>query len=244
MPGPANVAGAGIAITITGMRILIVEDFAPLRESLAQGLREGGYAVDAVADGEAGLWQARSGEHDVIVLDLMLPKVDGLTVLKTLRKEKCPALILVLTARDTSADKVRGLDLGADDYMIKPFDFAEFLARVKALVRRKYDVRTTLLRVADLQVDTSRRVVERGGRPIDLSGREYALLEYLALNAGRVVSRTDIWQHVYDFNASPESNVVDVYVGFLRKKIERPDSPRLIHTRRGQGYLLGELAET
>lgn len=225
------------------MRILVVEDFAPLREALAQGLRESGYAVDEAASGTDGLWHAKSGEHDVIVLDLMLPGVDGLSIIKTLRARRSPAHILVLTAKDTAADKVRGLELGADDYLVKPFDFAELLARIKALVRRKYDIRTTLLRVCDLEIDTALRVVRRGGILIDLSGREYALLEYLAHNADRTVSRSDIWQHVYDFNASLESNVVDVFIGLLRKKIERPGLPRLIHTRRGQGYRLGAAQE-
>ena len=224
------------------MRILVVEDYQPLREAIVQGLREAGHAVDEACDGQDGLWHARSGEHDVIILDLMLPKIDGLSILKTLRQERSPAHILVLTAKDTSEDKVRGLDLGADDYLVKPFAFAELLARVKALVRRKYETKTTVIRVADLEIDTSRRRVSRGGEPIDLSGREYALLEYLALNADNTVSRTSIWQHVYDFNASIESNVVDVYVGLLRKKIERPGMARLIHTKRGQGYRLSELA--
>lgn len=225
------------------MRVLVVEDFAPLRESVVQGLREAGYAVDEASDGRDGLWHAQSGEHDVIVLDLMLPKLDGLSVLHALREARSPAMILVLTARDTAEDKVRGLEAGADDYLVKPFDFAELLARVKALIRRKYETRTTLLKVGDLEIDLSRRSVRRGAQRIDLSGREYALLEYLALNAERIVSRSEIWQHVYDFNATLESNVVDVYVGLLRKKIERPGKPRLIHTRRGQGYLLGELDE-
>lgn len=225
------------------MRILIVEDFAAVRKSLAQGLREAGYAVDEAANGEDGLWHARSGEHDVIILDLMLPKLDGLSILKTLRREKCPAHILVLTARDTSEDKVRGLDLGADDYLVKPFQFAELLARVKALIRRKYDAKTTVLRIADLEVDLSAHLARRSGQIIDLSAREYALLEYLAHNAERIVTRTDIWQHVYDFNASPESNVVDVYIGRLRAKIEREGKPHLIHTKRGQGYFLGVMAD-
>jgi DNA-binding response OmpR family regulator len=225
------------------MRVLVVEDFPPLRKTVVQGLREAGYAVDEAADGEQALWHARSDEHDVIVLDLMLPKVNGLSVLKTLRDRRSPSHVLILTARDTNEDKVKGLELGADDYLVKPFHFAELLARVKALVRRKYDAKTTLLRVGDLEIDLSRRAVRRGSEAIDLSGREYGLLEFLALNMDRIVSRTDLWQHVYDFNASPESNVVDVYIKRLRAKIERPDKPRLIHTRRGQGYILGELSE-
>jgi DNA-binding response OmpR family regulator len=223
------------------MRLLVVEDFQPLRESLTQGFREAGYAVDEASDGQTALWHARAGEHDVIILDIMLPKIDGLTVLRQLRQQSSPSQVLLLTARDTAEDKINGLELGADDYLVKPFLFAELLARVKALVRRKYETKSTVLRIADLEVDISRRCVRRGGKPIDLSGREYALLEYLALNTDKVVSRTDIWQHVYDFNASPESNVVDVYIGLLRKKIERAGAPRLIHTRRGQGYLLAEM---
>ena len=225
------------------MRVLVVEDFPPLRKSVVQGLREAGYAVDEASDGEQAIWLARSDEHDVIVLDLMLPKLNGLSVLKSLRGRGCPAHVLILTAKDTNEDKVSGLELGADDYLVKPFHFAELLARVKALVRRKYEVKTTVLRVGDLEIDLSRRTVRRGDQPVDLSGREYGLLEYLALNAQRIVSRSDLWQHVYDFNASPESNVVDVYIKRLRAKIERKDKPRLIHTRRGQGYVLGEFSE-
>ncbi len=223
------------------MRILVVEDFAPLREAVVQGLTEAGYAVDSAGNGEEGLWHAKSGEHDVIVLDLMLPRVDGWTVLKTLRAAGCAGHILVLTAKDTVEDRVKGLDLGADDYLVKPFEFAELLARVRALIRRRYETKRTVIEVDDLQVDLSARQVKRGGKMIDLSGREYALLEYLAVNAHRIVSRTDIWQHVYDFNASLESNVVDVYIGLLRKKLDSGTGKRLIHTRRGQGYMLGDL---
>jgi DNA-binding response OmpR family regulator len=223
------------------MRVLVIEDFGPLRKSLVQGLREAGYAVDEAGDGEAGLWQAGSGGHDVIVLDLMLPKVDGFTILTKLRQQNCPAHVLILTAKDAEADKIRGLDLGADDYLVKPFSFAELTARIRALIRRKYEVKSTLVQVADLEVDLAGRIARRAGRVIDLSGREFALLEYLILNRQRVISRSDIWEHVYDFNASPESNVVDVYIGRLRSKIERDGLVRLIHTRRGQGYLLGEV---
>jgi DNA-binding response OmpR family regulator len=222
------------------MRLLIVEDFPPLREALAQGLHEAGFAVDAASNGEEALRLAHASQYDVIVLDLLLPKIDGLTVLKTLRRDESPAHVLILTAKDTPEDRIKGLDLGADDYLVKPFVFGELVARVRALIRRKYEKCRSLLRIADLEIDLSRRAVTRGRQPIDLSGREYALLEYLALNARRIVSRTDIWQHVYDFNASLESNVVDVFIGLLRKKIERPGKPRLLHTRRGQGYMLAE----
>jgi DNA-binding response OmpR family regulator len=223
------------------MRLLVVEDFQPLRESLVQGLREAGFAVDEAADGQTALWHARDGEHDVIVLDIMLPKIDGLSVLRQLREQRSRSMVLFLTAKDTPQDRISGLELGADDYLVKPFVFAELLARVRAMIRRKYETTSTILRVGDLEIDTTHRMVKRGGKMIDLSGREFALIEYLGLNAGRIVSRSDIWQHVYDFNASPESNVVDVYVGLLRKKIEREGSRKLIHTRRGQGYILAEL---
>jgi DNA-binding response OmpR family regulator len=224
------------------MRVLVVEDYGPLRKSLVQGLREAGYAVDEAGDGETGLWQANSGGHDVIILDLMLPKMDGLTILKKLRSTDCPAAIIVLTAKDTEQDKVTGLDRGADDYLVKPFSFAELLARIRALIRRKYEVKSTVITVGDLHIDLAAKMARRGDQAINLSAREYALLEYLAVNHGRIISRSDILEHVYDFNASPESNVVDVYIGRLRAKVEGPESPRLIHTRRGQGYLLSDTA--
>jgi DNA-binding response OmpR family regulator len=224
------------------MRVLIVEDYAPLRKALAQGLQEAGLAVDAAVDGEEGLWYAESGTYDVIVLDLMLPGLDGLTLLKRLRKAGSATHVLILTAKDTLDDRVTGLNLGADDYLVKPFAFEELLARVRALIRRKYEAKSPVIRVADLEIDTGCRMASRAGEPIELTAHEYALLEFLAMRAGRIVTRTDIWEHVYAFHSSPESNVVDVYIGYLRKKIERKGLPRLIHTRRGQGYLLGESA--
>lgn len=223
------------------MRVLIVEDFQPLRESMAQGLGEAGYAVDSAGDGVDALVRGRTGEYDVIILDLMLPRMDGLTVLQTLRREKCTSCVLILTAKDGVDDRVRGLDLGADDYLVKPFAFAELLSRVRAMIRRRYNAGGSIVRVGDLEIDSARRSVRRGEAVIDLSRREYALLEYLMMNAGRVVSRMDIWQHVYDANATAESNVVDVYIGLLRKKVEVEGKPRLIHTRRGQGYMLAEV---
>jgi DNA-binding response OmpR family regulator len=222
---------------------MVVEDFRPLRQSICQGLEEAGYAVDSASNGAEALHRAGSSDHDVIILDLMLPQMDGLSVLRHLRQSKAGGLVLILTAKDTIEDRVQGLDAGADDYLVKPFDFAELLARVRALIRRKYEARNSILKIDDLEIDMTRRMVRRDQKMIDLSGREYALLEYLALNSDRIVSRTDIWQHVYDFNASPESNVVDVYIASIRKKIENSDRRRLIHTRRGQGYRLG-LEET
>lgn len=224
------------------MRILLIEDYLPLRKSLTQGLQEAGFAVDATGDGTEGLWYARSAQYDVIVLDLMLPGLDGLTLLKKLREQGSNVNVLILTAKDTLQDRVTGLNAGADDYLIKPFGFEELLARVHALIRRKYDDRSPLIRVADLEIDAVRKQVTRNGGPVELTAREYALLEYLARRSGELVTRTDIWEHVYDFHDSAQSNVVDVYIGYLRRKIERPGRPRLIHTRRGQGYVLGEFA--
>jgi DNA-binding response OmpR family regulator len=221
------------------MKLLLIEDFPLLRNSLCEGLREAGFAVDATGDGEAGMWFAKSGEYDAIILDLMLPKVDGLTILKKLRSGGSQTHVLILTARDTCEDRVKGLNLGADDYLIKPFAFEELLARVRALVRRKYGTKSPVIRIEDLQIDTADRVVNRAGERIELSSREFALLELLASRAGRLVTRADIWEHLYEFDSAADSNVVDVFIGHLRRKIEREGLPRLIHTRRGHGYMLG-----
>jgi len=221
------------------MRVLVVEDYAPVRAAVREGLAENGFAVDVANDGEEGLWLAQSNPYDVIVLDLMLPKLDGTSILKRLRAGGSQVAVIVLTARDQLDDRVKGLDLGADDYLVKPFAFAELLARVRALVRRRYEMRDPTIRVGDIEIDTARREVKRSGESIALSAREYALLEYLAMRLGEVVTRTDIWEHVYDFHSEAHSNVVDVYIGYLRKKLERDGAPKLIHTRRGQGYLFG-----
>jgi two-component system, OmpR family, copper resistance phosphate regulon response regulator CusR len=224
------------------MRILVIEDYEPIRESVTEGLRDAGFAVDAAADGSEGLWYAESNDYDVIVLDLMLPKIDGLTILKKVRVAKRSACVLILTARDQLDDRVAGLNAGADDYLIKPFALEELLARVRTLVRRRYDQQDPVLQIADLVIDTTSQTVCRGERLVDLTAREYSLLEYLAVRAGQLVTRTDIWEHVYDFHSDSQSNVVDVYIGYLRKKIEQTGSPKLIHTRRGKGYLFGELS--
>jgi DNA-binding response OmpR family regulator len=222
------------------MRILVIEDYEPLRTSVTQGLREEGFAVDAAADGEEGWWHAREGEYDVIVLDLMLPRIDGLTLLKRLRQAGGKTHVLILTARDALEDRVAGLNMGADDYLVKPFAFDELLARVRALIRRRYDAKNPILRVGDLEIDTGAKTVRRADSPIELTAREYALLELLAMRTGQLVTRTEIWEHLYEFQSTAQSNVVDVYIGYVRRKIERPGGPRLIHTRRGQGYVLGE----
>jgi DNA-binding response OmpR family regulator len=221
------------------MRVLVVEDYAPVRRSVSQALEEHGFAVDTAADGEDGLWFAEENPYDAIVLDIMLPKLDGIGVLRKLRAKGASVPVLLLTAKDGVDDRVTGLDTGADDYLVKPFALAELIARVKALVRRRYAHAAPVIRIGDLEVDTAKRVVSRAGAAVALSAREYALLEYLAMRAGDLVTRTEIWEHVYDFASEAHSNVVDVYIGYLRRKLEHDGQPRLIHTRRGQGYVLG-----
>jgi DNA-binding response OmpR family regulator len=222
------------------MRALVVEDYAVLRDSLAKGLRDCGYAVDATGEGGEGLWYAENHPYDVIVLDLMLPGLSGLDVLKKLRGAGNTTPVLILTARDAIADRVAGLDLGADDYMVKPFAFDELVARLRALVRRRYAQVDPVLRVADLEIDTRARRVRRAGQVVGLSAREYALLEYLAHRVGHIVSRTELWDHAYDEAAEANSNVLDVHISHLRRKIDDGHTTKLIHTRRGQGYVLGE----
>lgn len=221
------------------MRILVVEDYEPLREALAQGLREAQFAVDIASDGDTGLWYASANDYDVIILDLMIPGIDGLTVLKRLRAAGGKSHVLILTAKDTTQDRVTGLNLGADDYLIKPFAFQELLARVRALVRRRYKSKAPVIRVEDLEIDTTTRTIRRGGKRVELTPKEYSLLQYLAMRPGELVTRTEIWEHVYEFHSEAESNVVDVLIGHIRRKLEGPDLPKLIHTRRGHGYVLG-----
>jgi len=222
------------------MRLLLIEDYRPLQQSLTKGLREAGFAVDTTGDGQEGLWYAMGNEYDVIILDLMLPGMDGLEILKKIRSEGRESHVLILTAKDTVRDRVTGLDLGADDYLVKPFAFEELLARVRALLRRSYREKNPCIEIKDLRIDLTTQRVYRSSEEIRLTPREYALLEYLAMRAGQTISRTDIWEHIYEFASSASSNVVDVYVGYLRKKIERPNEPALIQTVRGRGYMLGE----
>lgn len=223
------------------MRLLLIEDYRPLQQSLTKGLREAGFAVDTTGDGQEGLWYAMGNEYDVIILDLMLPGMNGLEILKKIRGGGRESHVLILTAKDTVRDRVTGLDLGADDYLVKPFAFEELLARVRALLRRGYREKNPCIEIKDLRIDLTAQRVYRGRQEIRLTPREYALLEYLAMRAGQTISRTDIWEHIYEFASSASSNVVDVYVGYLRKKIERPNEPALIHTIRGHGYMLGEM---
>jgi two-component system copper resistance phosphate regulon response regulator CusR len=226
------------------MKVLVVEDNEPLRKSISQRLRESGFAVDETGDGPEGLWLATENKYAVAILDLMLPGLDGIELLRRMRKQNEDTSVLIITARDQVGDRVTGLDAGADDYLVKPFALDELMARVRALTRRAHSVKNPVLRVGDLEIDTRRRAAARGGEAIDLTAREYALLELLALRAGEVVSRAEIWEQLYDFNQDPESNVVDVFVAYLRRKIEREGKPKLIHTRRGMGYILEERPET
>lgn len=220
------------------MRVLLIEDHKPLLRALKQGLEEEGFAVDTAMDGEEGGYKGETANYDVIVLDLMLPKVDGLTLLQKWRRSGLKTHVLLLTARGSIEDKVKGLDLGADDYLTKPFQLEELLARIRALVRRGHQIKDPVLRVCDLEIDTAARTVRRSGQPIHLTPREYALLEYLAYHRGKVVTRTMIWEHLYDEYDDNTSNVVDVYIRYLRTKIDKGFDPPLILTRWGEGYLL------
>ncbi|MEO0651896.1 MAG: response regulator transcription factor [Planctomycetota bacterium] len=223
------------------MRILLVEDSERLQLAVSTGLRREGHGVDLALDGEEGLRYARNNEYDVVVLDLMLPRLDGLTVLREIRSGKTLSKdvhVLILTARDTVEERVEGLRAGADDYLVKPFSFDELLARIEALGRRSYGTRGPDLAVGDLTIDTAGKTVVRSGRRIDLSTREYALLEYLARRKGETVSRIEIEDHLYDESSLPTSNAVDRAVCSLRAKLGGSEDQPLIHTRRGLGYVL------
>jgi DNA-binding response OmpR family regulator len=226
------------------MRVLLIEDHKPLIRALRQGLEEEGFAVDVASDGGEGDFKARTAEYDVIILDIMLPKTDGLSLLQRWRKDGLTTHILVLTARGSMEDKVKGLDLGADDYMTKPFELEELLARLRALIRRGHQVKSPLIRIYDLEIDTASRTVKRGGQNIHLTPREYALLEFLAFHRGKITTRSMIWEHLYDDRDETTSNVVDVYIRYLRNKIDKGFDPPLILTRWGEGYMLRGDEET
>lgn len=220
------------------MRILLIEDEADAAQILAKGLRRQSYAVDIVGDGEAGLYEASVNDYDLIILDCMLPRKDGLAVCRELRAQGSAVPVLMLTARDDVEDRIAGLDTGADDYLTKPFHFHELLARMRALLRRGKALRPENIVIADLVVDTRAHVVKRNGRLIELTSREYALLEYLARRNGEVVGRAEIAEHVWDLHFDPFSNLIEVYVQRLRRKLDDGFAQKLIHTRRGEGYLL------
>jgi len=224
------------------MRLLLVEDESRVARFIAKGLREQSYAVDLARDGEEALCQVRVNEYDLVILDILLPVKDGYAVCRELRGGGFRQPILMLTARDSVDDRVTGLDAGADDYLSKPFDFKELLARIRALLRRPRDLRPRVLQVMDLMLDTGSHAVTRAGRRITLTAKEYALLEFLVLRQNRVVNREQIAQHVWDESFDPSSNVIDVYVKRLRTKIDEGSRRALIRTRRGEGYLLSSEA--
>ncbi|MEI6686670.1 MAG: response regulator transcription factor [Planctomycetota bacterium] len=220
------------------MKILLVEDHKLLARSLKQALEEDGFAVDLAVAGDEADAKARGAIYDVVILDLMLPKVDGLTLLKGWRRDGLTFHVLILTAMGTLEDKVLGLNLGADDYLPKPFELTEFLARVRALVRRGHQAKDPILRIHDLEIDTGARSVRRAGKDIYLTPREFSLLRFLCYHRGKVVTRSMVWEHLYDENDDNTSNVVDVYIRYLRNKIDKNFTPPLILTRWGEGYMI------
>ena len=222
------------------MRLLVVEDEKKVSGFVRKGLEEEGYAVDVAFDGKTGLQMAMDGVHDLIVLDINLPGMDGLSVLRELRTGRVSTPVLLLTVRANIEDKVLGLDAGADDYLTKPFAFQELVARVRALLRRQTEAKLPVLRFADLTLDPARRTVLRGGKKIDLTTKEYALLDYFLRNPGRVLTRTMIADHVWDYDFDTMTNIIDVYVNYLRRKIDSDREHKLIHTVRGVGYVLKE----
>lgn len=222
------------------MRILVVEDEKDLNNIITKHLKKNNFSVDSVFNGEEALEYLDYGAYDLIILDIMLPKVNGYEVIKKLRENKNETAVLMLTARDSIEDKIKGLDLGADDYLIKPFDFGELLARIRALVRRKYGNTSNTMEIDDLCIDIAKKTVVRGGKNIELTGKEYEVLEYLIQNKGHVLSRDKIRDSVWDYGYEGESNIIDVLIKNIRKKIDIGNSKPLIHTKRGLGYVLKE----
>ncbi len=222
------------------MRVLIVEDEKALADIIKKGLEEEGYAVDVAYNGENGLFMAENEPSDIIILDIMLPVVDGMTILRRIRKKGVKTPVLMLTARDTIMDKVSGLDSGADDYLTKPFHFEELLARIRALIRRDSDVNASVIDIGDLTINMATHEVRRGGKDVLLSAREYSLLEYMAVNRNKVLSRTMLSEHLYDHDFDLDSNVIDVFINRIRNKIGRGFDKKLIHTIRGAGYMMKE----
>jgi len=222
------------------MRVLVVEDEVSLANLIKEGLEDEGYSIDVAYDGEEGLYLALNEPYDLIILDIMLPKRDGIEIAKTVRSKDIKTPILMLTAKDTVEDKVLGLDSGADDYLTKPFSFDELLARMRAVLRRAFGEAKNIVKVADLELNLDTHEVKRSGKVIDLTSKEYTLLEYLVLNKNKLLSRTDIIEHIYDYNYDFDSNVIDVLVARLRRKIDKDFDKKLIHTVRGVGYMVKE----
>lgn len=222
------------------MRILVAEDEKDLNRLMVQALERAGYSVDACYDGADALDYAAGADYDCILLDIMMPKADGRTVLRTLRSRGCAVPVIFLTALDSVQDRIDGLDLGADDYLVKPFDMAELLARIRAATRKYGGQKTTVLTAADLSLDTVTHAVTRAGQTINLSAKEYAILEYLLRNKGAILSRAQLENHIWNYDYAGGSNVVDVYIAYLRKKVDAPFEKKLIHTVRGAGWVLRE----
>jgi two-component system OmpR family response regulator len=220
------------------MRVLVVEDEVKIARAIRRGLEHEGYATDVVSTGEEAILHATEHDYDAVVLDVMIPAPDGFAVCRQMRARNRWAPVLMLTARDSVEDRIRGLDAGADDYLVKPFSFGELVARLRALLRRAPAERPTILRAGDVALDPSAHTVTRAGRPVELSAREFALLEFLMRHAGQVVTRTAMLEHVWDYRYDGDSNVVDVYIGYLRRKLEQPFGAPLIRTVRGVGYVL------
>ena len=222
------------------MKILLAEDEVDLNNVVTRYLKKNGYSVDSVLDGEEALDYLEYGEYDLVILDIMMPKVDGFEVIKKLRDKGNHTSVLMLTARDSADDKIKGLDLGADDYIVKPFDFNELMARIRAVVRRKYGNSSNKLVIGDLILDTSEKSVTRAGKQIELTGKEYEVLEYLMQSKNRILSREQIKEHVWDFDYEGDSNIIDVLIKNIRKKIDVEDGKQIIYTKRGLGYVIKE----
>ncbi len=222
------------------MRILIIEDEKNLAKILKKGLEENSFTVDLSFDGEEGLYMAETYPFDAVILDIMLPVIDGFTILDRLRAKNIDVPVLMLTAKGEVEDKIKGLNIGADDYIAKPFDFSELLARLKAVIRRNKGKASSFFNIDDLTIDMNTHIVKRGEKEIKLSAREYKILEYLVLNRSRVISRTELIEHIYDTDFDLDSNVIDVYINYLRNKIDKGFNKHLIHTLRGVGYILKE----
>ena len=222
------------------MKILLAEDEVDLNNVVTRYLKKNGYSVDSVLDGEEALDYLEYSEYDLVILDIMMPKVDGFEVIKKLRDKRNHTSVLMLTARDSADDKVKGLDLGADDYIVKPFDFNELMARIRAVVRRKYGNSSNKLVIGDLILDTSEKSVTRAGRQIELTGKEYEVLEYLMQSKNRILSRDQIKEHVWDFDYEGDSNIIDVLIKNIRKKIDIENGKQIIYTKRGLGYVIKE----